>query len=214
VRLWLRQRLSPPPVTLPLAAGIVSFELVIFCVFAIGIPLSIALSLHESVRSMLRATVVQEDAASSADYLGRLLEPYRGLLETEGFRFTKVYSFQNTKFGLWLQISARPPLRFFSLLKPQGGGPLVHEFITAFSDQVSLTTTTTRSAFLFPRPFGSFLQSFPGYLPEALWRAHLQGEEHLISTVHISVEECRLPFLEAFNKDVMRKMSHVTSFPF
>ena len=163
---------------------------------------------------MLCSPDAQEDSASSAEILRQLPEPYRALLESKAFRFTKVYSFHRTKFGLWLQISPDPPLRFFNLLKPPGGGAAVYEFVTAFSDDVSLTTTTTRSAFVFPRPFGSFLQSFPNSSPESLWTAHRQGEEHIISAVGIPVKECRIPFLEGLKQDVIRKMSHVASLPF
>jgi len=191
-----------------------SFEFAILCMFAIGVPVNIAISLRRSVRLMLSSPDAQEDSASSGELIGRLPDPHRALLESEAFRFSKAYSFHGTKLGLWLQISPDPPLRLFSLLKPQGGGALVYEFITAFSDDVILTTTTTRSAFVFPRPFGSFLQSFPNCSPESLWTAHLSGEKHIISALGISVKECRLPFLEAFKQDVIRKMSHVVSLPF
>jgi hypothetical protein len=162
---------------------------------------------------MLSSPDAQEDAASSAELIESLPEPYRVLLQSEAFRFSKAYSFHGTKLGLWVQINPNPPLRLFGLLKPQGGRPLVYEFITAFSDDASLTTTTTRSAFVFPRPYGSFLQSFPAHSPEALWRAHSRGEAHMISAIGISLKECRLPFLEAFKQDVIRKMSHVASLP-
>ena len=181
---------------------------------AMGIPFAVAGSLRRSVRLMLCSPEAQENAASSAELIERLPEVYRALLESKGFRFTKAYSFHNTTFGLWLQINPDPPLRSFILLKPQGGGPLVYEFITAFSDDVSLETTTTRAAFVFPPPFGSFLQSFPSYSPESLWKAHVRGEEHITATLGISVKECRLPFLEAFKQEIIRKLSHVASLPF
>lgn len=163
---------------------------------------------------MLCSPDAQEDVDSSVDFVGVLPESYRTLLESEAFRFTKAYSFHNTRFGLWLQISPDPPVRFFSLAKPEGGGPIVYEFITGFSDDCSLTTTTTRSAFVFPLPFGSFVQSFPSWTSELLWKAHLQGEKHLVSSLDISGKECRLPFLELFRRAVIRKLSHATSFRF
>jgi hypothetical protein len=162
---------------------------------------------------MLSSPDAQEDAASSVKLIRQLPEQYRALLDSKAFRFTQAYSFHNSKFGLWLQISPHPPMRSFSLAKTQGGGPMVCEFSTAFSDDVTLCTTTTRSAFVFPRPFGSFLQSFPSYSPEELWSAHLRGEEHLLSVLGISVMECRLPFLEAFKRGVIRNMSYVASLP-
>lgn len=190
-----------------------TLELIILCLCVVGIPVNIAVSLRRSVRLMLCSPDAQEDVDSSVDFVGMLPESYRTLLESEAFRFTKAYSFHNTRFGLWVQISPDPPLRFFSLLKPQGGGPIVYEFVTALSDDCSLTTTTTRSAFLFPPPFGSFVQSFPSCTSELLWKEHSRGEEHLVDSLDISEMECRLPFLDFFRRNVIRRMSHATSFP-
>ena len=163
---------------------------------------------------MLSSPDAHEDAASSTELIKQVPAPYKALLESEAFRFTKAYSFHGANLGVWLQISPDPPLRLFSLSKLQGGGPVVCQFITAFSDDVTLTTTTTRSAFVFPLPYGTFQQSFPSHSPESLWRAHLRGEGHILSTLGVSVTECRLPFLDAFKQDVIRRMEHVVSRPF
>jgi len=134
---------------------------------------------------------------------------FRALLDSEGFRFTKAYAFHASRFGIWIRISPDPPLRLFYLSKQAAG--TVCEFITLLCDEASLTTTTTRAAFVFPRPFGSFLQSFPKTKPADLWQAHLQGEKYLTSALGIRAEECQLAFLDGFKRDVVRRLSYVTS---
>jgi hypothetical protein len=169
--------------------------------------IGIALTMRYTVRKMISSPEAREEPNSVAEITASLPDGFRALLDSEGFRFTKAYSFHVSRFGIWIRISPDPPLRFFYLSR-QG---TVCEFITTFSDEISLTTTTTRAAFVFPRPFGSFLQSFPKAKPHDLWRAHLQGEDYLTSKLEVRVEECQLPFLDGFKRDVIRKLSYVTS---
>jgi len=180
----------------------------------VGCPaLSIAISLYRSVRAMLRFPEVQEDVDSSADFVDGLPKAYRPLLVSKCFQFANAYAFHSIRFGVWVQVNSAPPLRYFSILRSQLGGAETYEFITVFTDTVSLTTTTTRSAFVHPRCFGNFLQAFPGYTPEGLWAAHLTGEEHLTAAAGISAKACQLPFLERLKQGIIRDASHVTSFP-
>lgn len=176
--------------------------------------LAIAIPLHGSVHRVMRSPDTYEDAGSAAELIGRLPEAYRETLESKAFRFTKAYAFHDVRFGVWLQISPDPPMRVFHLVKPVGGGSVSYEFITVFSDDASLRTTTSSAAFLFPAPFGAFAQSFPSHSADALWRDHLRGEEHMLSALSIPVRECRLSFLEAFKRSNVRIVSHVTSIPF
>src|SRR3982751_5562169 len=85
--------------------------------------------------------------------------------------------------------------------------------MTSFSDDISLTTTRTRSAFMFPRPFGSFIQSFPGNSIEQLWDAHSRGESFVTSQLSIPITERRLSCLDELNRDIVRQLKHVTSLP-
>jgi hypothetical protein len=184
-------------------------DFAILLILVLCVPVGIALTMRHSVRKMLASPTAEEDPASAAAIIASLPDQFRALVDSEGFRFTKAYSFHATKFGIWIRISAEPPLRMFYVSRQAGGS--VCEFITAFSDEISLTTTTTRAAFVYPRPFGSFLQSFPKATPQDLWRAHLDGEAYLRSHLSINTEECRLPFLETFQRGVVRGLSHVIS---
>jgi len=170
----------------------------------------VALSFQRSVRAMLSSPDAHEDPDAAAVLSASLPDDLRKLLDAEGFRFSKAYSFHHTAFGIWIRVSAEVPLRLFSIMRSPT--QRAYEFITAFSDEASLTTTTTRSAFVLPRLFGSFLQCFTRATPERLWQTHLEGERYITTALHISLQECRQPFLEAFRRDVIRKLSHVTSF--
>ena len=68
--------------------------------------------------------------------------------------------------------------------------PKVFEFVTLFSNDISLTTTVSSAAFLFPRPPGSFLQSKKTDSVEDLWRYHLEGEDFLLNEYGIEIEIC------------------------
>lgn len=180
------------------------FAIILLCLSA-----AIVLPMRRTVRKMISSPEAKEEPTAAAEIIASVPEAFQPLLESEGFRFTKAYSFHASRFGIWTRISPDPPLRLFYLSKQPSG--IVCEFITLFSDKVSLTTTTTRAAFVFPRPFGSFLQSFPKAKPADLWRAHLRGEEYLTSQLAIQAREYQLSFLDGFKQDVVRKLSYVTS---
>jgi hypothetical protein len=171
---------------------------------------TIALSCWHSVRSMLSSPDAHEDSAAAEMLVRCVPENVQRLLDAEGFRFTKAYTFHNTTFGIWMRISPEVPLRLFSILRSPA--QIAYEFNSEFSDEASLTTTTTRSAFVLPRPFGSFLQCFTNLTPERLWSAHLEGERYITNTLHVPLHECQQPFLEAFRRGIVRNLSHVRSF--
>lgn len=189
-----------------------TFELSIVAVLVVGIPLGIAISLRRIVRTMMSSPDAMEDSSVSEELIEDLLDEYKAFLHSVGFRYSKAYTFHGSKIGVWIQINPDPPLRFFILSKPRLG-EWVHEFATDFSDETSLTTTTTRSAFIFPRPFGSFLQSFPSSSFESLWSLHLRGEEYVVSELSISVNESQLSFLESFKQGIVRELNYVVSLP-
>ena len=161
------------------------------------------------VRKMLSSPEPVENAACAEEVIAALPANFREFLNSEGFRFNKAYTFHASRLGVWIRISPDAPLRTFYLNKHATG--IVCEFTTAFSDDMSLTTTVTRSAFLFPLRYGTFMQSFPNAKPEELWRTHLRGEDYLTSQLGVRVEECRLPFLEGFRRGVIAKLTYVTS---
>ena len=173
-------------------------------------PLIIAFNLWDIVRTMLASPAPRENPHVAPELSHFVPEDFNRLLEAQGFRFSRAYSFHAVRFAIWVRFSADPPLRTFSVARCHGRTAC--EFVTAFSDHASLTTTNTRSSFVFPRPFGSFLQSFPGANAGGLLRAHLEGEDYILSQLRIVVEQCTLPFLAAFERDIIRTLSHVTSF--
>lgn len=183
--------------------------LVLSCILVLLMLFSIAASMRRSVYSMLAAPEAHEAPDAAKPLMACVSFDLQAMLDAEGFRFTRAYAFNSTTFGIWIRISAQPPLRIFSVMKA-ADGVVAHEFFTSFSDDATLTTTTTRAAFLFPLPFGTFTQCFPHATPETLWKAH-QTEDHLISVVGIPVKESRIPILETFKLITIRKLSYVTS---
>jgi hypothetical protein len=183
--------------------------LIYLTIIFLWVLVAIALMVRHSVRKMISSPEAREEPAAAAEITASLPDSFQSLLDSEGFRFTKAYSFHASKFGIWMRISPEPPVRLFYLSRQAAG--IVCEFVTLFSEEASLTTTTTRAAFVFPRPFGSFLQSFPKAKAADLWRAHRQGEEHLISNFGICAKAYQLPLLDGFKRDIIRNLSYVTS---
>ena len=91
------------------------------------------------------------------------------------------------------------------------GGNTSCEFGTDFSEDISLTTTRTTAAFVFPLTYGRFMQSFPNMNAEQLWQAHLRGEEYIMSVLGVRAEPLRLSFLDGLREEISRRMRYVVS---
>jgi hypothetical protein len=182
--------------------------IIYLAVIFLWVLVGIGLTVRHSVRKMISSPQAREEPTAAAEIRASLPGSFQSLLDLEGFRFRKAYSFHASRFGVWIHVSPDPPLRLFYLSRQAAS--TVYEFITLFSDETSLTTTTTRSAFVFPRPFGSFLQSFPKAKAADLWQRHRQGEEHLLLN-GICAKACQSPFLDEFKRSVIRNLSYVTS---
>ncbi len=184
----------------------------IIALVVIGMAMfSIASSVYEMVGKMSVLPEVQRRDDLPSEIIAALPRDVAAFLESKGFRFAGGYGFHTLRIGIWEQPSQSAPRRLFSF--SLSGLGWTSEFITKFSDNDSLTTTRTRAAFMFPRPFGSFLQSFPKASIEQLWDHHERGEQHLISALSIPLKECRLSFVEGFPIGIQRQMSCIKSYP-
>jgi hypothetical protein len=126
------------------------------------------------------------------------------------FRPLECYRFHQLRLVIWTQPGSQP-LQSFCLMKSPTGNHI--EFEAVFSDDAALTTTRSRSAFMFPRFFGSFVQSFPKSSIERLWDLHLKGTQHLISSVAIPIRESHRPVPERSRRAIVRQLSLVRSLP-
>jgi hypothetical protein len=133
------------------------------------------------------------------------------LLQNNGFNFVAAYGFHLVWFGIWTQKEGRSPIRYYCFAGTTNSR--AEEFITVFSDDASLTTTRTRSAFVFPRPFGAFMQAFPKAPISQLWDSHQRGEQYLVSEVAIPVKDCRLSYVERLKQGVVTQTAHIRSLP-
>ncbi len=171
----------------------------------------IALSVYRTVGQMVASPGVDRKPELAPEVTAAVDPKVAAFVADKGFGFANTYQFHTIRLGHWEQDSNFPPLRLLSVsLSPAGTN---YEFITEFSDDHSLTTTKTRAAFMFPRPFGSFLQSFPNASIEQLWDLHLRGEQHIISVLSIPVKKCHVPYLEGFAPAIRRQMRCIKSFP-
>jgi hypothetical protein len=179
--------------------------------FAAGGLALVLFSIYQGGRKMLKAPEVIPKPELAPLMISSLPPATKAFLESKGFRFSEAYQFHQTRFAIWMQASGGLPLRLFSVMKTNENTTC--ELMTHFSDEASLTTTRSGSAFVFPRFWGSFLQSFPSATLEKLWESHLQGEESLRKQWAIPVAPCVKPLPEAIREDVVKQMTYVTSLP-
>ena len=174
-------------------------------------PAAIAFSVYRVIGKM-ELSPGAKPAPESAPRIIAALDPgVAAFIAPKGFQFVEAFRFHALLIGQWVQ-TTDPLLRRLSVsISPAGTN---YEFITRFSDKTSLTTTKTRAAFMFPRPFGSFLQSFPNASVDQLWDLHLRGEQYLIADLSLPLQPSGVPYVEAFGPAILRQIACIKSFPF
>ena len=107
---------------------------------------------------------------------------HQRFLELNQFSFDDSLRYQNIEAGAWEQSNISTIQRqYIFMTSPKSASLKIFEFVTLFGDDVSLTTTASASAFLFPRPPGAFIQSMKTNDVEILWKYHLEGENFLLN---------------------------------
>lgn len=181
-------------------------ELAIFVgILLTGIPIAV----YRSIRKMAAAPRLDLKPELVPVITNPVNRKVGAFLAVHGFTFANAYQFHGIRFGHWMHNSNRPPLR--NLTAYVGPASLAYEFVTEFSDEHSLTTSQTKAGFMYPRPFGSFLQAFPKASIEELLDLHIRGEQHLISTLSIPIKEIRAPLLERFTSGILRQIRYIKS---
>ncbi len=179
--------------------------LILLVVLVFTVPASIFFS----VRRMAKSPAVTPVPGSNI--MVGLPADVESFLSSQNFRFFGAFRFHSITLGVWTQPGSLPLHRVGLMRGPAG---VVCEFITDFSDDNSLTTSRSRSAFMFPRRWGEFLQSFPRSTLDQLWNQHLQGVEFLTSREGIPVRECRGSYEERMRRAMSEQLAYIRSLPF
>ena len=183
-------------------------DLILICAL---VPIVIALLTLLSVR-LMSARPELLPAPELAEALRAAVSPVmRQVLQRNGFEFAEAYKFHNVELGVWLKRDANVPVRRFSFLRTNDTSTF--ELITEFSDNTSLTTSKSRSAFFLPRPYGGFVQSFPSKGHEELLSLHGEGERYLVEQRGVEIIPFRLTFLERFRTGAARQFALIRSTP-
>ena len=180
--------------------------------YALAIPVAIAFATYYGVKKMAARPSLEARADLAAGLIGALPADKTSFLNANGFRFAEAYAFHLVRIGIWTRTSDQMPTQSFSYSRTATNS--TYEFITEFSDDVSLTTTMSRAAFMFPRGFGGFLQSFPKASIVELWDAHLKGEAHVRSTLSLPISQCKLPYEERVSRGMTKQLAYVRSLSF
>jgi hypothetical protein len=179
-------------------------------IFVVIFFTGIAFSVFYSVRRMLDSPGIQAAPEIAPSICEAVPPQVAGFLQSQGFEFSGSYRFHSVKIGVWEQRGG-PRSREFWFTRTIAGTS--YEFSTEFSDEVSLTTTKSGAAFVFPRPFGSFMQSFPSASITELWDAHVRGGEYLISDCSIRTGPSRLSREERQRRGAIEQLNYIRSLP-
>jgi hypothetical protein len=150
-----------------------------------------------------------------ADKLKSLV-PHQDFLELNKFSFDDSLRCKEIEIGGWTQSKTSVINRqYIFMSSPKPNELKVFEFITLFGDDTTLTTTTTGSAFLFPRPPGSFLQSMITSDVEALWKYHLDGENFLLNEYGIKPSPVTTTNIEyLITQEIQTQGKYISKTPF
>jgi hypothetical protein len=183
---------------------------IIILIFLLILLGTIACATYAMVNKMAASPSFQPVPELASFFIDGLAPETAEFLRANGFRFHQAYQMHALRIGLWTRPD-QAPLRSFSLSRIMSNS--VSEFITEFSEDASLTTTTTRAAFMFPRGRGGFMQSFPRASIERLWQTHQKGEDFLLSSRSIPVSACRFTFEERVTSGIIKQLARVKSLP-
>jgi hypothetical protein len=153
---------------------LILFNLLIFTI----VPM---VSIRNSARGMRSGRYRAIRCVEIGDKI-RSIVPHQRFLELNQFSFDDSLRYQNIEVGAWKQSNISTIQRqYIFTTSPISASLKTFEFVTLFGDDVSLTTTVSVSAFLFPRPPGAFIQSMKTSDIESLWKYHLEGEIFLLN---------------------------------
>jgi hypothetical protein len=170
----------------------------------------IAFNVHMSVLLMGKTPDLIPAPELAPEIINKMPPGIAEFLKVEGFGSPEFYRFNQVILCLWLRESA-PPVHRFCFART--ATTTTFELEAQISERASLTTTRSGVAFMFPRQFGEFTQSFPGADVVRLWKLHLEGTEFLISHSIVSVGPCREAFPASHRRSVVEQLTHVRSLP-
>jgi hypothetical protein len=147
----------------------------------------------------------------------RLTVPHQRFLELNKFNFDDSVRYNNIEAGAWQQSDVSTIQRqYIFMTSPKSASLKIFEFVTFFGDDTSLTTTASSSAFLFPRPPGSFIQSMKTNDVETLWKYHLEGENFLLNEYGFQTSQITpdLDLEYRLNHWIQRQGKYIRKIPF
>jgi len=88
-----------------------------------------------------------------------------------------------------------------------------YDLVTEFAGGVSLTTGSTRSGGMYPRPPGDYGQNFTGLSLDELWGRHIEAENFLIDTGGADLVWMEVVFEESLVGALRKQMEYVRTIP-
>jgi hypothetical protein len=173
------------------------------------------ISIRRIVKEMSSGQYRAVSCVEIADKMKSLV-PHQNFLELNKFSFDDSLRCQGIEIGGWTQSKTSVIDRqYIFMSSPKPNGLKIFELITLFGNDITLTTTTTASAFLFPRPPGSFLQSMITSDVEDLWKYHLEGENFLLNEHGVKPSQITTTNIEhLITQEIQTQGKYISKTPF
>ncbi len=141
------------------------------------------------------------------------LPPEVEFLQHQGFQYAGRYKYGLIELTNWRQDLAQgAPLREISIMRVRHR--TIYDFVSIIDSDHSLTTTTGNSAFVQPRPPGSFLQSTNKKDLRVVWEQHTEAERFIISKYSLTVGIVSKDFIERVNEGIKKQAQYLFSVRF
>jgi hypothetical protein len=182
--------------------------LIFYFLVAILVPMVIVFN---AVQQMQKGKErIERTSHNDRRVLENLSESYRFFLEKNKFVFYGSFKYKNVNLAFWEQNAPDESQRFFILLQQ-----FMPEFVTQFNEEVGLTTSGHASAFMYPRPYGAFLQSKKTKNIDRLWQYHKEGEEFLVEECSIEVTQSLTVKIEdRISQWMVKQGTYISRIPF
>ncbi len=131
--------------------------------------------------------------------------------------FAGLGSFECTNggfYGVWKHCQHPTILYLQGVPYPKEGGTFHSEFVTAFNNDVSLSTSMNSAGNLFPKRPGRYVQTFHGADLDELHEHHLSAKAMLMHVGRLSFGHIDLPFEGGMEQGSREALAFIRSIPF
>lgn len=155
--------------------------------------------------------------SNKPDRMLKMIEYVHQWAKENDFEFLAYYwvkpGFQRIFMGVWQRMD-RPTFLCTYLVPNQYGFTSLTDIFTEFAGEVSLTSTNSKAAQLYPKPPKSYHQTFSRIDLDELWRRHIEMENFLMDAGGAELVYTEIQFEESLVRDHQKDIRYIRSIPY